>query len=156
MADTKQNEYEIDESVNVQLLALFHDATENIRLAKRQQWYVAYYAILFYAAVIFTSRYVLTPENDWAFWFLVALLVAILAVSLFGLWRMRSWMRTPRRWLQEIRDHMSPQYQKIVGERNESAQLMHGSDIVVLLTVVTVIAGGVTVWVLVARWTMAN
>ncbi len=149
MANTEGEKYSINAEVNAQLLAYYQNATEDIRLAKRQQWHIAYYTILLYSAVILSSRYITKPWDKWTFAILVALLVGILVGSIAGLFRMQAWMASPRNLARDIEGKMSPMLKRITGWRDEPVPLLHRPEITWLLSAVSVVAFVVAIWLLV-------
>ena len=134
--------YQIDPQVNDQFQSLFYDATANIRLAKKQQWNIGYYAVLLYSGILFLSQF---TEDKIPF---AVLLTAIGFGGIGVVWILQYWMIKYRDRLQNIRRMMSPEYQSITYGREGSTRLWHGSNIPLIITLLILVAGSVSVWAL--------
>ena len=88
MSNNNNERYQIDSEVNKQLLFVYQDGVDNIRLAKRQQWLIGYYVILLYFAIVLASLYVPSNIDFWPSTIFAILLFLIMLVGIIVIWWM--------------------------------------------------------------------
>ena len=97
-----------------QALAAFNHAADELRFFKGQQWHVANYALLAYAAVVAAQRLV---ENPFMTRFAEVLVVAVLLVALVALWSLEDALAKERGRLFRVRKRHLPLIEQIHEDR---------------------------------------
>jgi hypothetical protein len=87
-----------------QINALYHDAVENLRFAKLQQWRVTNYALLSYAAVYFIRDKVPFASCEGKV-ILTAIVAIVAAFNVFVLWKLEDSMGKFRDRIDWVYDH---------------------------------------------------
>lgn len=145
MAEEKDRDY---------IFLLFTDAVENIRFAKRQQWMVAYYALLLYAAIIGYIKIAGMQKTDietvFSTWEELFLYIAIILVVFLGttyLFLQHNWNCKNRRRLKNIYKKF-PREAKRVLEHKGAIDTSFTKDIwlIVGLLVVLIVGGSAVIW----------
>ena len=126
---------------NDQLIYLLQDATDNIRLAKRQQWSAGYYKILVYAALVLVAdRVAINVPDVVSYKMTLGVIAAILIVGgAFGgiavIWNLQGWMGKFRARIEKAEPRFCDEYKAIVGERSpDYTTKRHAPAIAIMLT----------------------
>ena len=145
MVATKEPYERLGPEQNAQLIHLLQDGTDNIRLAKVQQWHVAYYSLLVDTAIVLAAKLITDSDSIFPFTrgtlatseagnaclsdsispfargtlaMIGSVLLAFTGIAgTLMIWHLQCWMAKQRGRLIEIEDHLSPVYRKIVRAR---------------------------------------
>jgi hypothetical protein len=129
-------------------LAFYQNAVEEIRFLKTQQWKIANYALLLYAAIIvISSQYIKPPlsTGDCILLIFLALFIATCAIRV--LVRLESSIQTARSQYEEASKRFPPEARKMADEFQKRSPKR--SDIMILLVIVVCVSALITVWLIV-------
>lgn len=136
------------------IFRLFTDAAENIRFSKRQQWMVAYFALLLYAAIIGYTKIAEIQKTDIPtvfssgeefFVYLAIVLVVFLGATYLFL--LHDWNCKNRRRLKNIYEKFSEEAKGVL-EHKGAIDTSFTKDIglIVGLLVVLIVGGSAVIW----------
>ena len=152
MAEEAQKTQPVTKECSDQLIYFLQDATDNIRLAKRQQWNVGYYTILLYAAIVLSAERV-APALPALMSYKLALAVvaALLAAGTAAggvavIWNLQGWMAKHRGQIIKAEAHFCDEYKELLDERGARYMTKsYASAIPWLLSIILTVSAAVAV-----------
>lgn len=162
MAEEAQETTPVSTECSDQLIYLLQDATDNIRLAKRQQWNVGYYTILLYAAIVLSAERVAGALPALGFHKLALVVGTLLAAGTAAggvavIWNLQGWMGKYRDRILKAEAHFCEEYNEIVGTRPSNYTTKgHASAVPSLLTVVLALGAAVTIGLVIVAFLTAR
>jgi hypothetical protein len=160
MSGSEQEIIELKKTCGDQLIFLVQDATDNIRLAKRQQWNVGYYTILLYAALVLIAEHVpnailALPSYKVALAVSGALLAAVAACGgVFVMWNLQRWMTKYRIRIVKAEKKFCKEYNEIVecDRAPNYTGIQHAPAVLWLLTTILVLGFVVTMVIIIIEF----